>query len=335
MLEQASEHNETGQQTPSDRRPDRRQFLQQLSAGAVAAVGSQFAMRAAGAGPDNSVTARTGPAALPTIKLGSCEVTRLIVGSNPVEGYSHSSRALSQHMLEYFTPERTLEFISRCEQAGINTWQSGHGPSDKVLETLKRLRQRGSRIQWMCLAYEGSDVKPIKEVLPYKPVAMVHHGGETDKLFHAGKREQVHDFVKKVHDAGIMSGVSSHNPANIAYIEDQGWENEFFMTCFYQVSRPAEEIREKLGTVPLDEAFLESDRNEMTAVIQQVKRPCLAFKILAAGRLCESPVSVESAFRYAFSRIKRTDGVIVGMYPRFSDEIAMNTQLTLRYGRPS
>ena len=130
-----------------------------------------------------------------------------------------------------------------------------------------------------------------------------------------------------------MAGVSSHNPANIAHIEEKGWENEFFMTCLYQVSRPAEEIRKKLGTVPLGEPFLESDPDEMTDVVQQVKRPCLAFKILAAGRLCGKPEFVESAFRYAFSRIKKTDGVIVGMYPRFSDEPSTNVQLTLRYGK--
>jgi hypothetical protein len=132
-----------------------------------------------------------------------------------------------------------------------------------------------------------------------------------------------------------MCGVSSHNPANIAYAEQKGWENEFFMTCLYQVSRPDDEIRKKLGTVLLDEPYLESDPDEMTAVVQQVSRPCLAFKILAAGRLCRKPDTVEAAFRYAFSHIKRTDGVIVGMYPRFEDEIAMNVRLARRYGATS
>jgi hypothetical protein len=313
-------------------RRDRRQFLQQLSAGAIATIGSQLTLPVSQAAQVDAAARHPGAAILPTIKIGAHSLTRLIVGGNPVEGYSHSSHALSQHMREYFTPERTVEFVRRCEQLGINTWQTGHGPSDKVLYTLDALRQNGSRIQWMCLSYESENLKPFKEVLSHKPIAIVHHGGETDKLFRAGKSEAVHDFVKKVHDAGIMAGVSSHNPANIAHVEEKGWENEFFMTCFYQVSRPMDEIRKRLGTGVLDEPFLESDRDEMTAVIQKVKRPCLAFKILAAGRLCGKPESVESAFQYAFSRIKKTDGVIVGMYPKFSDEITTNVQLTLRYG---
>lgn len=311
---------------------DRRQFLQRVAAGALAVAGGQAAWPTASAAQEKTAA----PAApLPTIRIGKFELTRLIAGANPVEGYSHSSAGLSRHMREYFTLERTVEFVRRCEQVGINAWQTGHGPSDKTLETLKVLREAGSKIHWFCLAYESNQLKPLSEVLAYKPIAIVHHGGETDSLFRDGQAEKVHDFVKKVHDAGVMAGISTHNPANLAYAEEKGWENDFFMACLYQVSRPMEEIRKKLGTAILDEPFLESDRDEMTAVIKKAKRPCLAFKILAAGRLCGSASSVESAFQYAYSRIKPTDGVIVGMYPKFADEIAINAQFALKYGKAS
>jgi hypothetical protein len=39
-----------------------------------------------------------------------------------------------------------------------------------------------------------------------------------------------------------------------------------------------------------------------------------------------------SAFRYAFDRIKRTDAVIVGMYPRFEDEVRLNAGNARKYG---
>ena len=334
MAENVRANDEVGGEILSSGQRNRRRFLQQICAGAMAAAGAQVAMRQAYSAQGEGATPTTAPAALPTIKIGSYQLTRLIVGSNPVEGYSHSTLALSQHMREYFTLERTVEFASRCEQLGINTWQSGHGPSDKVLKALKILRERGSKIHWLCLAWEGRGLKSISEIMTHKPIAIVHHGGVTDSLFHTGKGEKVHDFVKKVHDAGVMAGVSTHNPANVAYIEEKGWENDFFMGCFYQLTRPEEEIRAKLGTVPLGEPFLESDREEMTAAIRKAKRPCLGFKILGAGRLCSSTSEVESAFQYAFAHIKSTDGIIVGMYPRFADEIAANVQLALKYGRP-
>jgi len=63
-----------------------------------------------------------------------------------------------------------------------------------------------------------------------------------------------------------------------------------------------------------------------------VKQPCLGFKILAAGRMCWQASSVEGAFKYAFEHIKPTDAVIVGMYPRFSDEVAENADYARKYG---
>jgi hypothetical protein len=305
-------------------RAERRRFLKQISAGAVAALGTPGALSSAKAFTP-----------LPTIALGPHRLTRLIAGSNPISGYSHSTRNLAEHMKEYFSHDRIVGLIERCEKAGINAWQTGHGPDEKVVAALRALRERGSKIHWLCLGWQGGGHRPLKEVVDLGPIAVVHHGGVTDRLFRKNQADKVHDFIKKAHDLGVLAGVSSHNPDNIAYVEDKAWENDFFMTCFYNVSRPAEEIRERFGTTIVGEPFLESDRDLMSAVVRQVKRPCLAFKILAAGRLCWNDESVESAFQYALSHIKSTDAVILGMYPRFSDEVARNVELTLKYAGAS
>ena len=70
----------------------------------------------------------------------------------------------------------------------------------------------------------------------------------------------------------------------------------------------------------------------MTKVVRQVEQPCLGFKILAAGRLGWSKYSVEKAFRFAFENIKPTDAVIVGIFPRYYDEIRADAQYTCKYG---
>jgi len=51
---------------------------------------------------------------------------------------------------------------------------------------------------------------------------------------------------------------------------------------------------------------------------------CLGFKLLAAGRRIGSPEQVRQCFEYAFKNLKPTDAVIVGMFPKFSDQIAEN-----------
>jgi len=79
--------------------------------------------------------------------------------------------------------------------------------------------------------------------------------------------------------------------------------------------------------------FYKDDPAVMTNVIRQVTQPCLAFQILGAGRLCSSQDKVKSAFQYAFANIKPTDGVIVGMFPWFFDEISANSLYTKESGR--
>lgn len=267
---------------------------------------------------------------LPTIRLGDYRVTRLIAGYNPIGGHSHTTLNMARYMREYFTAEQTAEFLLHCERQGINTWQYDH--TDKVLQALAIARGKGCSLQLICLHAERGHDAPLDEVMKHKPIAVAHHGGVTDGLFRGGKPGKVHDFVKKVRDHGVLAGVSSHCPENIRRIADEGWENDFFMTCFYYVTRPREEMQKDLGKVPVGEPYFESDPDDMTRVVRQVEQPCLGFKILAAGRKCWSRPSVEQAFKYAFDNIKASDAVIVGMFPRYTDEVGDNARHTRKYG---
>jgi hypothetical protein len=66
----------------------------------------------------------------------------------------------------------------------------------------------------------------------------------------------------------------------------------------------------------------------MYRVMRQTRKPCFAFKILAAGRI--SDADADDAFRTAFESIKPTDGVFVGMFPRVKDEVRENAERVRR-----
>jgi hypothetical protein len=302
------------------RPPGRREFLGRLSAAAAAV--------ATGLGPAAAAPAAT---ALPTIPLGKYRISRLIAGWNPIGGYSHTTLDMARAMREWFTEERVVEFLLGCERHGITAWQYDY--TGRAVAALRRARARGSQLKVICLHAERPYDAPLRTVLAdTAPIAVAHHGGVTDALFRAGQAQRVRDFVRRVKDLGLLAGVSSHCPDHIRRIAEAGWENDFFMTCFYYVNRPAEEQRRLLGKVTVGEPFFESDPADMTAVMRRVGKPCLGFKILAAGRSCWSPPAVEQAFRYAFASIKPTDGVIVGMFPRYSDQVAEDAALARRHG---
>ena len=178
-------------------------------------------------------SAEPAPATLPTIVLGKHRLTRLIVGANPIAGYSYMGRAIDREMKEYFTVEHTVDLLQRCERAGINTHQFSF--ASKSPEAYRRLREQGSKMQMICLHSKRQEIRTLRELT--QPIAMSHHGGITDRFFREGRAAEVHDFVKAVHDDGLLAGVSSHNPDCIQRMADEGWEVDFFMTCFHFLSR--------------------------------------------------------------------------------------------------
>jgi hypothetical protein len=70
----------------------------------------------------------------------------------------------------------------------------------------------------------------------------------------------------------------------------------------------------------------------MYKVMRTTKKPCFAFKVLAAGRI--SDARIEQAFQTAFASIKPTDGVIVGMWPYRKDEVKENAEIVARILQP-
>jgi len=267
---------------------------------------------------------------LPAVKFGKFEITRLIIGSNPFYGYSHFNHTLDQLMLDWYTQDRKMEVLRACERHGINTWQMHY--NDQPVEDFKRYRAEGGKMQLVLLADFAlmKDLRLLPEVAKLGPMGIGHHGGRTDERFRNGEKGKIKDFLKAVRDTGVMAGLSTHNPAVIDTAEGEGWDVDYYQCCLYRVSRTAEEARAEFGEAPIGETFMEKDPERMCRMVRQVKKPCLAFKLFGAGRMSNSPEAVERAFRFALGNIKPTDAVIVGMYPRFHDEVSENTAVVRR-----
>jgi hypothetical protein len=308
---------------------ERRTFLRTaaaVTAGLAAPCDPDAEARAAQATPAISgelVTPGTN-AAMPMLRLGKYSVSKLIVGGNPLHGYSHFNQLFSRHMTEWADREQVAKILRQCEQNGINTWQFSH--HERGMGDLKHYQELGGKIQWILLSHREieEDHKIIKQVAKMGPIAIVHHGGSAERKRRAGKLNLIRDFLKAVRDSGVIAGLSTHDPSFLAQAEDENWEADFYMTALYYLSRSAEEVKKLLGTRPLGELYLPEDPARMCDVIRKTPKTCLAYKVLAAGRLTDSQDQIENAFRFTFENIKPNDGVIIGMYPRYSDQVSEN-----------
>lgn len=296
--------------------PNRRDFMQQA---AGAAAGLAVAQTASSQEP---------AATLPTIRLGRHEVTRLIIGGNPIYGYSHFNRLLSQHQTAWHTPEHVLELLRRCEEVGINTWQNSY--ATRTLEDLDRYRKAGGRMNWLCLGKSDWEKSPqlINEAAKRNPIGIAPHGSMAERLHRDNRLGVLTDVLRRIRDQGVLVGLSAHNPALIELAEERNWDVDYYMCCLYYLTRPRPEFEKILGRdLPLGEIYLPSDPPRMFRVVQNVRKPCLVYKVLAAGRRVRDANEIRQSLQTALDNIKPSDAMIVGMYQQLGDQVGQNAGL--------
>ncbi len=268
---------------------------------------------------------------LPKVKFGKYDVTRLMIGGNPLSGVSHQTRELDEEMVSFYTAQHIKEAWDEAQRCGINGFCMR---TDKhILRVVREYADEGKadNMVWFAqtapeLANFEGNVRTALRVPGIRPSGIYHHGGELDKMWEDGRKDELRDRLKLIRDLGVLVGVASHQPEIIAGIEDEGWDVDFYMACFYNLTG-----RGKEGLTIVDgsegEKFDPEDPPLMCRVIRQVSKPCIAYKILGAGRLSRTRDDLVGAFRFAFDNINDTDTVLVGVFQKYSNQIRENLDI--------
>jgi len=259
-----------------------------------------------------------------TIKLGDADVTRLIIGGNPFSGNSHVSSEMDAEMEDYFTTRAVKETLAACLDNGINTAQMR---ADKhIMRILREFRLEGGEIQWIAqtaseaASFEGN----VYQIMRYNPVAIYHHGTVTDALYKKGEIGEIRRRLEILRRTGKPAGLCSHMPEVLLRAEEEKWGADWYMCCVYNLSREDRVSSAVTGAANSGEPFIEEDIPVMYETIRRLPKPCMAFKILGATRRSGNHESVERAFLEAYDNIKPSDGVIVGMFPKYTDQVKEN-----------
>ena len=238
---------------------------------------------------------------IPTISIASHCVTRLIIGGNPYSGISHRSAAASKAMEDYYTTHQIIADLQQAEQNGINTVLAR---ADRhIMRTLNEYWNAGGTLQWIAQTPKDTEYANLDEYLQiiarYKPIAIYHHGGTTDKLYAAGQLPSLQDSLKRIRDLGCAVGLGTHDPHILKHCYAEGYDVDFYVCALYNHTQHRE-------------LYLPGDRDTAFAAIKAVPFPIIAIKVLAAGR--NEP---REAFQFALENIKPTDAMAVGMYTQF------------------
>lgn len=245
---------------------------------------------------------------LPVVTIGHRQFTRLTIGGNPFSGISHQTPERDREMLDYYTVDRIKRTLFECEAAGINT--ACLRVDAHICRLLREFRAEGGRLQWIAQMgpEEGSHEGNINRAAGNGAVAYYIHGGVTDKLYSEGKMDRIAELVDYIQKKGMLAGIAGHLPeAHLAIYEAQ-IPADFHVVCFYNCGSVHAGCGEK---------FVPEDPPVAVEAIQKIQKPCIGYKVMAAGRN-----NWQDALRYAYSNIKPGDIVNLGMFTKDKPNMA-------------
>lgn len=280
---------------------NRREFLRRASTLSAAVAAARIA------GPATATESEVAP--MPTIQIGSLKVSRVFLGSNPFFGYAHGNpQATADEMRQWYTPERIMAVLDEAAELGINAvWTPCREDWIRVWNGYK---DKGGKIKhWIGQPDRLPMEEEIKTAVRNGATAVCIQGIRVDDQIKAGRWQVVRGWLELIKSHGLPAGIATHRATTHLEAEDKGLPTDFYHQTMY---RPDDYVQEGL--------------EESLATIEKLDKPVVGYKVLGAGRIAPT-----EALPYVFRRLKRKDGICVGVFPRENpNEIRENVTLTTR-----
>jgi hypothetical protein len=302
---------------------NRRGFLRQsmmASSGAALALSlEEQALLAAPGEPTSALPPlKPGNGDFPCGKIGRLSISRLICGGNLISGFAHSRDLIyvSDLLRRYFTDQKVCETLQRCEASGINT--AILRLDDNTLRILNKYwKERGGWLQWIAqVKITDRDLTDIQKAVDHGAVGVYVHGGVSDELVAKAQVDVLGKAVELIKRNGVIAGIAGHMLAVPVACEKVGFQLDFYMKTFNSKRYWSATIPERHDSV------WEETPQETMDFMEEVTKPWIAYKVLAAGAI--HPLQ---GFAYAFEN--GADFVCVGMFDFQIDEDVQIAKKTL------
>lgn len=268
----------------------------------------------------------TADASLPKGKIGQVEISRLICGGNLIGGYAHSRDLVyvSTLLKNYFTDDKIMDTLELCEENGINTvitHLTAQQNDARVTQLLKRYwDERGGKIQWIaqCAPFSGDIEENVKAAIDNGCVGAFLMGGLGDRWTKEQRIDLIGKTVDLIRENGLIAGVAGHSLGVPKYCEAQGIELDFYVKTFHHDRYWSATPKENRVDFQVDISSSNDhdkdhdniwciDPEETTEFMATVKKPWIAYKVLAAGA-----IPPQEAFQFAFAN--GADFILAGMF---------------------
>ncbi|MBM3862260.1 MAG: hypothetical protein FJ395_21775 [Verrucomicrobia bacterium] len=258
----------------------------------------------------------------PTGKLCGKEVSRLLLGGNLLTHFTHSRELRYVYNLcaHYNTDAKIAETLEVAEAHGVNTLVIHTVP--RALSVLKEHRRRGGKMKWIICptAAPGTDeyAQVCKQLVDDGTEFIYLWGVQADKFAAADKADMIAKAVETIKDHDVPCGVGAHDLKVIELCEEKKIPADFYIKTFhhhnYKTGPKPDQLEKPHSEIP---GYWCQNPERTIEVMAKVKKPWIAFKVMAAGA-----IPPENAFNYVFQN--GADFSLAGM---FDFEIAPDVRI--------
>jgi hypothetical protein len=257
------------------------------------------------AGPGSDTGTRE---TMPVGKIGQETFSRLMLGGNLMSGHAHA-RDLSyvaRLMRQYNTDAKIRQTLELAEHQGITTMNSWVMDNNQpVFDHWKS----GGRMKWIAqVRLDGKGgFDQARRAMDEGATAVHMTGDNAEQLLYRNQFEKVAEMVQFIQDAKCLAGVGAHDLGVVVECEKLNLKPDFYAKTFHSHDYYTAPRSDETGALGKHDNSWCSDPDAVVQCMAAVRKPWIAFKILAAGALAP-----RSAFPLAFN--SGADFILVGMF---------------------
>lgn len=241
----------------------------------------------------------------PRTEVGGISLSRMIIGSNWILGYSHTGQAADAMIQRrYDTYEKIVPLLEAYMAYGIDTVMAPFGGSEILCKAIKETEQRTGRqiimIDTPIINVDDSIAARAEAKQTIQACAdrgskfcLIHHSS-AEQLVNKNTREikRIGDYTEMIRACGLIPGLSAHMPELVVYAD----ENEYDIETYIQ-------IYNAMGFM------MQVEIETVASIIHHAKKPVITIKPMAAGR-CTPFVGLN----FSWNTIRAQDMVAVGAF---------------------
>ncbi len=239
----------------------------------------------------------------PRTQVGGVSVSRMLIGTNWILGYSHTGAAADNLIRQRnATPEAVAAQLEVFLRAGVDTIMGLFVGKEPLMTGIRLAEERvGRKLILIDTPFINVDDTPEARREAAATIAASRRNGATFCFPHHSSTEQLvnknkqtiarlPDYLQMIRDQGMVPGLSAHMPELVIYSDLNGYDVETYIQIFNCMG-----------------FLMQVEVEYIHKVIWGAKKPVMTIKPMAAGR-----VTPFVGLTFSWNAIRPCDLVTVG-----------------------